>query len=113
VDVGRKDVGNLIFLEKNQQSGGQLRAQAVVILAPPGVKEGNVEKNQPGLGSLRFLQFGLQPAKLSRIHPLFGGIVDQDEIVAVNLKGIVIRPEDFAINFQAPLPIEFVIADHR
>ena len=113
MDVGREDIGDLVLLEQRQQFGGQLRAQAVMILTTPGIKEGYVKKNQPGPGGLGFLQLRLQPAKLFLAQALRGGIIDHDEVVIIKLEGIIIRPENLVVEHQALVAVELMIADHR
>ena len=69
MDMARKDMGDLVLFEQRQQFGGQLRAQAVMILTTPGIKEGDVEKNQPGPGGLGFLSSASSQLSCSWLMP--------------------------------------------
>ena len=69
VDMTGKDMGHVIFMkEGGQPAPGGLR-QAMVIVTPPGVKKGSMEKHQAGLVRLGFFQFAFQPAPLDLADP--------------------------------------------
>ena len=113
VDMTGKDMGHVILTKQGgQPAPGGLR-QAVVIVTPPGVKEGSMEKHQAGLVRLGFFQFAFQPAPLDLADPARLHVIDHDEVVALDRKGIVIGPEDLPVEGQVLVLSQIVIAHHR
>ena len=55
VDMTGKDMGHVILTKKGGQPAPRGLRQAVVLVTPPGVKEGGMEKHQAGFIGLGLL----------------------------------------------------------